>query len=248
MKYIATLFISCMLTISLFAQNDQSIYAKDGFHRGVTEQKYRYNKQLREECKKLLAQGKSEQAQKKLAEYFAGKVFLPTYDDMASSSKGVSLTDWNFHMLPRTLFDILNTDTSTDTTDEKYLSEEELNKHPLMGTAVQRKQDRSALIQNLKKTVENYKDRIDELKSLGYDISDETFYTTADNDNPDQVATKTYVNVKNGELVIEQLPLNTYVDRLIRDQDEDNPVPLYLLGLVLVCLTAAATFIISKFS
>ncbi|WP_372371464.1 hypothetical protein [Candidatus Uabimicrobium sp. HlEnr_7] len=248
MKYIAILLISCMWTIPLLAQNDANVYAKNSYHRGVTAQKYKYNKQLREECKKLLKQGKADAAKKKLAEYFAGKVFLPTYDDMASSKKGVSLSDWNFHMLPRTLFDILNTDRSADTAEEKYLSKEELDEHPLMGTAVQQKQDRTALIRNLKETVENYKERLDHLKSLGYDISDETFYTNAENNSPDQVATKTYVNVKNGELVVQELPLNEYVNRLIRDQDDDNPVSLYLLGLVLICLTAAATFIISKFS
>lgn len=248
MKYIAILLISCMWAISLSAQDEKNVYAKNSYHRGYTVAKYKYDKQLREECKKLLDQGKFEQAKKKLAEYFAGKVFLPNYDDMASSKNGVSLSDWNFHMLPRTLFDILNTDRSTDTAEEKYLSREELDKHPLMGTAVQQKQDRTALIQNLKKTVEDYKERLDNLKSLGYDISDETFYIDADNKSPDQVPTKTYVNVKNGELVIEELPLNEYVNTLIRDQDEENPFSLYLLGLVLICLTATATFIISKFS
>ena len=98
------------------------------------------------------------------------------------------------------------------------------------------------------KEVENYKERLDDLKKLGYDIKPETYYVDASNKNPELVGTKTYVNVVNGELVVRELPLNDYVNTLIRDQDQENPVPLYLLGLVLICLTAAATFIISKFS
>lgn len=243
MKYLTIIFIVSIFFGNIMAQDDDTSFSKESYRRGNTAPQYRYDSRLRKECEDLIEKNNMELAKKKLQEYFDGKYFLPTYDDLATSGQGVSEKDWSFHLLPLSEFYRLDKD------NNKYLSKEELDEHPLMGTAVQHKQTRFDMIKYLKdNAVENHEDRIRELQKLNYDLNEETYYVDPDNNAPQNVPTKTYVRVENGQLVVKQMPLPQYANTLINDQDEDDPTTMYIMGLVLVCLTAAGTIIITKFS
>lgn len=247
MRYITLFLISCICVLPLYSQSSktENTYSVRSFRRGETASKYKYNKQLREEIKQLLDAGRIEEAKQKLQLYFADKIFPPTYDELRSSDKGVSLSDWTFHMLPRTTFDSLNTEKSKE--GEEYLTEEELNADPLMGAAERKTQNRDSVIAALRENkVDNYQERLKRLDRLGYDIKDESFYV--DPNDPRPVGTKTYVGVKNGEVVVKKVPLDEYVLMLIKDEDEENPTALYVLGLILIVVTGISTFVISKFT
>lgn len=184
------------------------------------------------------------------------KVLLPQYDELASKGgDGITLEDWQKYLLPKERFDELDID------GDGKISREELDKDKYMGKTELHTQNKNLIRKMCKDKYPDYSRKISELKNLGYRdidrsqeyILNKNIYVPEETKNipyeicsetSNEVATKVYINVKDGKLTKKHVDLGTYALLLIQDHEEQSSVTAYIFGVILIALVMAVTILI----
>lgn len=183
-------------------------------------------------------------------------IYLPQYDDLVGKEEdGITLENWQKFLLPKEKFDAL------DTNSDGKISRKELDQDDFMGSTEIHVQDSNLIRKICKEKYPDYKRRINELRKLGYkDINKKQEYILNKNiyvpkstkmipyeirsETSNEVATKTYINVKDGKLIKKRVDLGSYVLLQIQDHDEQSSFTAYIFGIILIALIMAVTILI----
>ncbi len=255
MKFIVILLF-CFLTSNMLMgqeEGDNTVYGlgEYNFKRAIIPRAHQYNKKTKEECRKSIQQGNTQRASTLHKEYLEDKTFLPSYEALASSHKGISLEDWQLHIFSEATF------TELDQDKNGYVSKKELNKHKLMGSVEQHTQELNTAIREynkdkfekseLKDKMNQYKNDLRLLRKKGHVLKDEEFYLDSEKaDDAYATNTKNSVTFMHGEVVVKKVPLGEYATTLNNQVEDENSMMPYIIGLAFIALLAVGTALIPK--
>ena len=87
-------------------ETDKNVYAigRFDYRRAATAPEEQYDKKLRDQYIESVKSGDTARAKQLLGEYLGEKSLFPSYDELKSSSKGISLEDWKLHLFSESTF------------------------------------------------------------------------------------------------------------------------------------------------
>ncbi len=190
-------------------------------------------------------------------------VFLPQYNDIASNpERGITWEDWQKHDLSKERF------ISLDSNSDDFISKEELDQDLFMGQAPVHQQDMDLIARACKKEFPDYKERLrvlknqyPRLKSDGLDNRFEDVQYAINKDvytkdalplslfsetGSEEIATKTYIQLKQGNAIRKNVDLGSMAYLAMQDQKEEENLFLHIFGLVTLGLVAFITIVSCK--
>lgn len=190
--------------------------------------------------------------------------FLPQYSEIAGNpEKGITWEDWQKHALSKERFIKLDSDSND------ILSKEELDQDPFMGQSQLHQQDMEAIAKACKKEFPDYKERLRILKNqypklkaenldnrfddVQYALNKDVYtkenlpLSLLSESGSEEIATKTYIQVKQGQTIKKRVDLASLAYLSMKDQKEEESLLLHIFSLATVTLVAMVTFVSCKF-
>ena len=181
---------------------------------------------------------------------------MPQYEDLASNPQtGITPEDWQKNYLSKKRFQKLDTD------GDGLIQPEELDQDRFMGKADLTQQTASLIAQTCKKIFPDYRQRMRTLSRRPYVNFDATEYVLNKSIYPikklpisllssdaSHVATKIFIQVKDGRLIKKKVDLGNYALLLMQNQEYNNSFTIYILALIIIVLIAVVTLLVPTLS
>lgn len=165
----------------------------------------------------------------------------------------VTLKDWEKYYLTAESFHALDQRTPLG-----VLTKDEVNDDPYQGDTVLYQQGQDLINKRCKDNVQDYKEKLEELKQKGYtkissaecvlDKTDKIGTANLCQVSREDPWTKTYIQERDGYEVVQKVDLGNYNLLLLQDYERDSSLVAYIALVILVGIVVVVTTLVSFFA